>query len=90
MSDEIKTVTRLAIQAFEKVVKLETKLEMAEAEQEGLMPNVPDEDMDVYMEKTERIVKIEDEKLQTFNRRLEKRQRKELSRISLRKIGEVM
>jgi len=74
--ETVSVITRLAIQSYQKIAKLKTKLEIAEREHEDTIVSVPDEDMEEFMTATEKIQGIEDEKLETFCRRREKRARK--------------
>ncbi len=53
--------TILAIQSFEKVLRAEKNLKKKEDEHTGWLLEVPPEDMNVYMEVTEEMIKkIED------------------------------
>ncbi|RLI46675.1 hypothetical protein DRO69_02500 [Candidatus Bathyarchaeota archaeon] len=64
--------TRLAIQTFRKIARLERKLEELEVELRGWLSKVPDDELDYYVEKTEEIRAKEDEKLANFMRRVGK------------------
>jgi len=65
--------TKLAIQMFQKRVRVERKLEQTTIELNGWVSKIPDGDMDYYIEKTEAIQKLEDEKLEKFMRRVGKK-----------------
>ena len=65
--------TKLAIQMFQKRVRVERKLEQTTIELNGWVSKIPDGDMDYYIEKTEAIQKLEYEKLEKFMRRVGKK-----------------
>jgi len=68
----VSAYTRLAIQTFRKIARLERKLEELEVELRGWLSKVPDDELDYYVEKTEEIRAKEDEKLANFMRRVGK------------------
>lgn len=66
-------VTRRAIQIFEKTAKTERKLSELKVELEDITTMIPEADMPVYIEKTQKITDREEERLQTFLKRRQKR-----------------
>jgi len=73
---KVSGITRLAVQTFEQHAKAERKMRELEEKSNALIVCIPEEEMDYYVEKTQKIANQEDEKLETFMRRLEKRARR--------------
>jgi len=69
---KISPYTRLAIQTYGKIARLQRKIEQLEVELRGWLSKVPDGELDYYSEKTEEIQSKEDEKLANFMRRVGK------------------
>jgi len=68
--------TKLAIRAFQQIEKTSLKLQKAEDELEAYVAQIPDEDMSEYVAKTEKIRGEYAEKLATYQRRKEKREKR--------------
>lgn len=77
----ISAITSLALDKFRKLAKTERRAEELDSELKDLLIFVPEEDLSEYIRRTERIRKEEDEKLETFLRRREKRAKKHLREV---------
>ncbi len=69
---KVSAYTRLAIQTYRQIARLQRKLEELEVELRGWLSKVPEDELDYYVEKTEEIQAKEDEKLANFMRRVAK------------------
>jgi hypothetical protein len=72
-SDGLASATRLAIETFQKIARLQTRLAVLEDELKMWVSQIPEKDLDAYVRITQRIQAEEDEKLEKHKKKLEKR-----------------
>jgi hypothetical protein len=72
-SDGLASATRLAIETFQKIARLQTRLAVLEDELNMWVSQIPEKDLDAYVRITQRIQAEEDEKLEKHKKKLEKR-----------------
>jgi len=65
--------TRLAIQQYDRMARMETRLDQATKDLQEAVRLIPEADMDYYMEQTEKIQQREDDKSDILERRRDKR-----------------
>jgi len=65
----MKGYVKLAIRAYRNMARYKRKAEEAELELKMWLERVSDEDLSVYISETDKIQRIEDEKLEAFIRR---------------------
>jgi hypothetical protein len=65
-TSKVSGVTRLAILAYEKVAKLERRVEEEKMKRNSWVSVIPDKDMEYYIKKTNEIQLREEEKLEKF------------------------
>jgi len=72
-SDGLASATRLAIETFQKIARLQTRMTVLEDELNMWVSQIPEKDLDAYVRITQRIQAEEDEKLEKHKKKLEKR-----------------
>lgn len=70
---KVSGITRLAIQAYRKMARAKRRAQELEVELNNWLAQVPDEEVNFYVERTIAIDKQEDAKLKTFLRLFHKR-----------------
>ena len=72
-SEGLASATRLAVETFQKIARLQTRLAVLEDELNMWVSQIPEKDLDAYVRITQRIQAEEDEKLEKHKKKLEKR-----------------
>jgi hypothetical protein len=72
-SEGLASATRLAVETFQKIARLQTRMAVLEDELNMWVSQIPEKDLDAYVRITQRIQAREDEKLEKHKKKLEKR-----------------
>jgi hypothetical protein len=72
-SEGLASATRLAVETFQKIARLQTRMAVLEDELNMWVSQIPEKDLDAYVRITQRIQEKENEKLEKHKKKLEKR-----------------
>ena len=72
-SERLSSATRLAIETYGKIARLQTRLAVLEDELSMWVSQIPEGDLDAYVKITQKIQERENEKVEKHKRKLERR-----------------